>query len=101
MTFNRFGLLRTRMRANAAVTVNKTTHDIAGDAAVGALVDTGALRASYRAKVDGLEGIAYTDKEYAPHQEFGTVYQSGKPHLIPAAERNRGPFEAAMKKLFR
>lgn len=27
-----------------------------------------------------------TDVEYAPHQEFGTRYQPGTPHVRPALE---------------
>lgn len=56
-------------------------------------VDTGHLRDSYgyyvesgRSRVTAHVG---TNVEYAVHQEYGTVYQSGTPHVRPALEANR------------
>ncbi len=57
-------------------------------------VDTGHLRDSYDYRVEGSGNrvVAHvgTNVDYAIHQEFGTVYQSGTPHVRPAIEANRG-----------
>jgi HK97 gp10 family phage protein len=41
--------------------------------------------------------IAYTDVEYAQHLEYGTVHMEARPFMVPAAERVRPSFEAAMR----
>lgn len=57
-------------------------------------VDTGHLRDSYGYTVEGSgeKVVAHvgTNVDYALHQEYGTVYQSGTPHVRPALEANRG-----------
>lgn len=57
-------------------------------------VDTGHLRDSYGYVVDGsgtkVTAHVGTNVDYAVHQEYGTVYQSGTPHVRPALEANRG-----------
>lgn len=52
-------------------------------------VDTGNLRDSYQIKEGNSaigEVIVYTDVDYAPYQEFGTLFQPGTPHIRPALE---------------
>ena len=56
-------------------------------------VDTGRLRASIASEVQRGAGSEIIGKvgsnvEYASYQEYGTRYQSGKPFLTPALERN-------------
>lgn len=57
-------------------------------------VDTGRLRSSITHETttdgQGVVGIVGTDVEYAPHQEFGTRYQSGTPFLLPALQEAGG-----------
>lgn len=56
-------------------------------------VETGRLRDSYRVEVqngpDGPTGHIGTDVPYAVHQEYGTRFQSGQPHVRPALDANR------------
>jgi len=44
-----------------------------------------------------ITAIAYTDVEYAPHLEYGTVHMEARPFMVPAAERVRPSFEKAMR----
>lgn len=66
-------------------------------------VDTGRLRAAITREPVGLalEATVTNNVEYAVHQEFGTRYMAGTPHMNPAAERERPNFtkkiRAAMK----
>lgn len=74
---------------NATDIVNKGALIVQAQAKALSPVDTGALKASIDVdKADG--GITptarvYTDKEYAPHQEFGTVKMMAQPYMRPAA----------------
>lgn len=63
-------------------------------------VDTGQLRDSYQSEVQEgmeaamgliIEGIAYTNVEYAPFQEFLDL---GTPHVAPALEEHRSQLES-------
>jgi HK97 gp10 family phage protein len=47
------------------------------------------------------EAIAYTDVEYAQHLEYGTVHMEARPFMVPAAERLRPVFEAAIVSLLK
>lgn len=52
---------------------------------------TGNLKRSYHQEdgavtADGAQVLVGTDVDYAPHQEFGTRYQPGTPHVRPALE---------------
>jgi hypothetical protein len=67
--------------------VEKATVDIAAGAAATAPIDTGALAASYQGEMQGDEGIAGSNMEYAPYVEYGTVRMAAQPHLVPAADR--------------
>lgn len=53
-------------------------------------VDTGLLRASIDHKLDlsTLSGTVFTNVEYAPFVEFGTINRSAQPFLYPALESN-------------
>lgn len=55
---------------------------------------TGNLRRSYHAErhrvTQSKASVVYgTDVEYAPYQEYGTRYMSGKPHVRPAIETKK------------
>ena len=85
-------------RASAAV--RKTAFEIEAGAKSNAPRDTGTLANSYTTEmVDELNARVGSPVEYAPHQEYGTRYQPGKAHLIPAAERAREGFAEALKHL--
>ena len=47
--------------------------------------DTGTLLRSYSMEGPSRGTVTVgTNVDYAAHQEFGTIYQSGTPHLFPA-----------------
>ena len=58
-------------------------------------VDTGALMSSIGSEIARTVGSEIVGKvgsniDYASYQEYGTKYQSGKPYLRPALEKNLG-----------
>ena len=55
-----------------------------------ASVDTGLLRASieHRFNASNLSGEVFTNVEYAPFVEFGTVKQRAQPYMYPALQSN-------------
>lgn len=59
-------------------------------------VDTGNLQGSlsrdYGKWESGIWGEVYTEVEYAPFQEFGTVNHAAQPFLRPALEAAMGPY---------
>lgn len=59
----------------------------------------GSLRESIHTKMypKQLSGVVYTTLEYGPHQEFGTVYQTGTPFMLPAMNIERAGIQASMK----
>lgn len=85
----------------ASNAVFKTVKDIETDAKDFAAVDTGKLRASVKGKMTGMiSGEVSVGAEYGVYVEFGTSKMDPQPYLIPAAERNKEPFEQAMKDVF-
>lgn len=78
---------------------------IAGDAAKGAPVATGALRASILANSPEKRGpMKYRIQdgvEYGIWQEIGTKHMTGHPFLIPAVERHWQSFLRAFEGLFK
>lgn len=79
--------------------IDRLLGDVLKTVRVTAPVDTGQLRDSYETEVrEGMEaamglvieGIVYTDVEYAPFQEFLDL---GTPHVAPAIEQHREDLE--------
>ena len=85
--FNRFP--KTILETKEAVTrmVEKICFDIEAGAKVDAPYDTGNLQRSITTQVDGTftgaEGLVFTNVEYAPYQEFGSVKNKPHPYMIP------------------
>jgi len=57
-------------------------------------VDTGALRSSIGSEIVKGSGSEIIGKvgstlSYAPHQEYGTIYQPGKPYLRPTLKKEK------------
>lgn len=67
-------------------------------------VDTGKLRASITSEPDeGEAGLAhvFTNTDYAPHQEFGTVYQTGTAFFRPTMDSDASQIFQVMAKAFK
>lgn len=80
----------TTLENRLIVGLNKTGEIVAETASALAPVDTGRLSKSYTHSIPVVTGKLRasvkvgSNVHYAPHQEFGTVHQSGKAHLRPA-----------------
>lgn len=77
-----------------ASNMDAATAQLHADIQARAPVDTGELRDSYQRDVsrqgrNRVVGRVWSDAPHAAHQEFGTVYQPGTPHVRPAIEANR------------
>jgi hypothetical protein len=70
----------------AEALVERVTVDVAAGAAARAPIDTGNLAQSYTPEVDGINGTAGSNVEYAPYVEYGTFHSGAQPHLVPAAD---------------
>lgn len=64
-------------------------------------VDTGRLRDSITHEIekgkDRVTGRVGTNVVYGVFQEYGTRYQSGKPYLRPALEKNKSKIKQLLK----
>lgn len=85
--------------AKAAAATAKAAHDIEAGAKSMAPVDTGLLRSSIAAKGSGLAWVVESPVDYSVFQEFGTSRMAAQPYMIPAAERVRPSYIAAMRAL--
>lgn len=115
LVYNRTKVLQGEIRDTAERVVRKTALDILNDAMHLAPVDTGALKNSLAPGGPGnifdmavgsrggrnIVATIGTSVPYAPHQEYGTRFMAAHPFLIPAVERNRAVFIAAMSHLLK
>ena len=93
--------LRRQMKLASQV-VRKTVLDIQANAQAAAPVDTGFLRNSIQAQMQSeLTGEVTVGAGYAVWVEFGTSRRHATPFLLPAVERVRPAFEAAMRQLLK
>ncbi len=98
VAFNRFPAIRAELLRGGGQIVRKGAFDVQGRAQDFAPVDTGNLKSSiFAAELDALRWIVATVVEYGPHQEYGTVNQSGTPFMRPAAERVRPAYIEAWR----
>lgn len=101
-SFNNFLRIRDELERGGGEIVRKAALDIEANAKSFAPVDTGTLKASISATHTGpLTSIVGTPVEYAIHQEYGTVHQSGQPFMRPAVERVRPRYIEAFAKFLR
>lgn len=97
--FNNFGRLQAELLRGGGQIVRKGALDVESNAKSFVPVDTGNLKNSLNAsEVEPLHWIVGTVVEYAPHQEYGTVNQSGQAFMRPAAERVRPGYIEAWAK---
>ena len=96
-------LLRIALQAPtaAAAASEQTGEDIASLASQLAPVKTGDLRDSIVSEPvsDGLVLVG-SDKEYAPHVEYGTVNSAAQPFLTPAFLQSEETFKVRLKQEF-
>jgi phage gpG-like protein len=65
-------------------------------------VDTGALINSIQVEEDGSDTtVVYTNQEYAPHLEYGTIHMAARPFMTPAAEAARPGWNRRLQTLER
>ncbi|HEV8639450.1 MAG TPA: HK97-gp10 family putative phage morphogenesis protein [Chloroflexota bacterium] len=101
VVFNHLPKLRQALRPRAGAIVQAAALGIEADAKRRVPVRTGALRRSiHTVMTTPLSATVGPSAEYGAYVEFGTRSMPARPYLIPAAEAARGPFVAAMKKLF-
>ena len=92
------------IKPNASRIINTYGQAIAGEAAMLAPVDTGALRNSITANSEMTGELTFTAQdgvEYGIHQEFGTSKMAAQPFLIPAIEHWAQRFLDAFAELFK
>lgn len=100
--FNNFGRLAAALESGGGQIVRKGAFDVQAQAKTFAPVDTGNLKNSITSEeAEALRWIVGTVVEYAPHQEYGTVNQSGQPFMRPAVERVRPAYVSAWGKFLR
>jgi len=93
---NKLPGLPAEARRHLSQAVRKAAHDIEARAKTKAPVDTGALKASIKARaVDQLTSEVVVGQSYGLFQEFGTVRMAARPFLRPAVEEVGPAFEAA------
>lgn len=66
-------------------------------------VDTHYLQRSIALEITdgGMTAEVESTAEYAGHQEYGTRFMKGKPHIRPAFDEQKGKFKSDMRKLVR
>lgn len=99
---NRLPAIAASLRPKASQIVRKTAEDIAAQAKLNTppRVDTGAMMNGYQIEMRGeLSAVVFNTQEYHIHQELGTAHISPHPMLVPAAEKARAPFQAAINQL--
>lgn len=79
--------------------IAKTTADCLDAAQAIVPVDTGALKNSIAAEVDGFTGVVSTNMEYAWFVEDGTYKMAAQPFMRPAALTVEGQFVEALTRL--
>ncbi len=100
VTNNRLGALSVTLKAGIREAVSSTVFAVEADAKQRSPVDTGALRSSISGRMTGdTEGVVEVGAAHGIFQEYGTRHQSAQPYLTPAAEAQRAPFEARIKKI--
>jgi len=100
--FDHFKEINETWNSRLGLVIQKTANDLGGLIKTSieqqGMVDTGAyLNSWFGEKTGDLEAIVYSDKEYGPYLEYGTVHMTDRPHVTPAAEGLEGPFAAAAK----
>lgn len=83
--------------AQADLVVGKVAHDIVARAQQLVPVDTGYLKSTIGADVDGLSAEIGPTAEYGGYVELGTSEMSPQPYLAPAFDQGVGQLEDAFE----
>jgi HK97 gp10 family phage protein len=91
---SRLGKITAALRSESKDALFLAAGDVAVSAAANAPVDEGDLSESYQkdsalAVINELEIAVGSDEEHSVYQEYGTAYQDGTPHLVPAFIENK------------
>lgn len=97
--YNRIPEIVARFPAAVRAAVSKAALDIEADAKALCPVDTGALRGSIKAEIEGTRATIEPHMEYAGYVEFGTYKMAPQAYMRPAADINEPKFIAAMEAL--
>ena len=97
--YNRIPDIAARFPGAVRAVVAKAALDIEADAKALCPVDTGALRGSIKAEIDGTRATIEPHKDYAGYVEFGTYKMAPRAYMRPAADINEPKFIAAMEAL--
>ena len=95
--YDRIPEITARFPGAVRAVVAKAALDIEADAKALCPVDTGALRASIKAEIDGTRATIEPHQEYAGYVEFGTYKMAPRAYMRPAADINEPKFIAAME----
>lgn len=99
---NNLRQINSRLEKALSEVVRQTAFSIEARAKSLAPVDTGILRNSIQTKIESpTKATVGTVVEYAPHQEFGTRFQKGKPFMTPAVDAEKKEFEKRVQNLER
>ena len=97
--YNRIPEIVARFPGAVRAVVAKTALDVEADAKALCPVDTGALRGSIKAEIEGTRATIEPHMEYAGYVEFGTYKMAPQAYMRPAADINEPKFIAAMEAL--
>lgn len=84
--YNRIPELMVAVEANSRLAVAKDTNRLRDEAKARAAVDTGELRDSIVAEVNGKEGTVTVGAEHGIYNEYGTYKMPAHPFMGPAIE---------------
>lgn len=100
--------LKGKLRQNVQMSdvkkvVKNNTIEMTNRAKREAPVETGHLKNSITMSIEGggLTGKTTSGANYAGYQEYGTRFQSGKPHIRPAYNKQKEQFKKDMDRLMK
>jgi HK97 gp10 family phage protein len=100
LTVDKFPELSQKAHEQIRQVLRKAAFDVEAHAKKVVPVDTGNLRNSIQSSFpDEFVAVVGTHVEYAPYVEFGTYKMAARPYLMPAVEKVRPGFTAAMKRI--
>jgi HK97 gp10 family phage protein len=87
-----FDRVARRMERAFEIAVQETAENIRDEARASAPVQTGALKNSIEARMEGSTAEVSAGVDYAPFVEYGTSNMAARPFMFPASEIERTRF---------